>query len=303
MTKILITGGTGLIGNLISKQLLAAGREPVFLSRRAGEENGIKKFKWDIEKGLVDPAAFEGVEHVIHLAGAGIADKRWTKKYRREILDSRVKSSAVLFEQLSKHKITLKSFTGASAIGYYGARQSQRVMTEEEPFYPDFLGHTCLRWEQSYASFIEAGIRTSIIRAGVVLSRDGGAWQKMAVPFRLGLGAVIGSGRQYLSWIHVHDIARVYLHALLNENISGTFNAVAPQPVTNSEFSKLLSRSLHRPLILPPVPSFALKAVMGESAKLSTEGVNVSCRKLVDTGFRFEFGGLEKALEDLAMNR
>lgn len=302
MAKILITGGTGLIGSAICKLLLETGHTPALLSRREDKKNKIRHYQWDISRNYIDGDAFENVDYIIHLAGAGIAERRWTESYKKVILESRVKSSSVLFDFISKHNLKIKSLTGGSAMGYYGARTSEHLFTENDPSYPDFLGETCLQWEQSYAPFTELGIRTNIIRTGLVLSNEAGAYKTMAKQSKLGLGTAIGSGRQYVSWIHIYDIASIFIYTLLNESISGTFNGVASEPVSNSEFCRKLAQSLHKPFFLPNIPEFVLKLVMGESASMVTEGVKISNQKIKESGFEFKFDTLNEALKNLAGN-
>lgn len=302
MTKILITGGSGLVGQGISELLLKEDHEPRWLSRESGIENGIHKFRWDPEKNYLDESAFEGVEYLIHLAGAGIIDKAWTPSYKKKIIDSRVKSSELLFAHLAKNKLGIRAFVGASAVGYYGSEPSEHWQDETDPPGNDFLSRTCIAWEQSYRPFSESGIRTAILRTGVVLSSKGGAYAKMLAPFKWGLGAAIGNGKHYLPWIHISDLSRMYVYALFNE-LNGTYNAVASVSASNLEFSYKLAQSLHRPLLLPNVPEFLLKMVLGERAVTVTRGLKVSNAKIKAAGFRFEFDDLEKTLNDLKENR
>lgn len=300
MTKILITGGSGLIGNAISRLLVEKNYQPVLLSRIGDDSSSIKKYKWDITKGYIDSKAFEGVEHIIHLAGAGVADKRWTPAYKKEIIDSRVKSSELLFNFISKNNYNVKTLVGGSAIGYYGAKQSEKVITEADALGNDFLAESCKLWEQSYTPFINAGVRTVIIRTGVVLSHHAGAYKKMAVPFKFGLGAAIATSKQYLPWIHINDIAAMFVYALLNEKIIGVYNGVATELITNKDFSKQLAFSFNKPFFLPPVPTMLLKMAMGEGACMLTEGLKISNRKIKETGFVFEFESASAALKNLA---
>jgi len=300
MAKILITGGSGLVGSVISSKLLQNNHQPVWLSREGGDFKGIKKFKWDIDKNYIDEKAFEGIDGIIHLAGAGIADKRWTTEYKKQIIDSRVKSSELLFETISKNKFPVKTFVGGSAIGYYGAIQSQKTYTENDKAGNDFLAETCVLWEKSYEPFIKAGIRTTIIRTGIVLSNKGGAYAKMAPAFKMGFGAALASGNQYFPWIHINDIAGIYIHALFNQNINGIYNAVSSESINNCDFSKQLARSFNKPFFLPNVPKFLLKMAMGEGAIMVTDGVKTSNQKIKDSGYKFEFDSVEVALKDLA---
>jgi len=299
MAKILITGGSGLVGSAISELLLKQGHEPRWLSREKGTAGRIQKFKWDLSTNYIDPAAFDGVEAVIHLAGAGIIDKRWTNSYKKEISDSRVKSSALLFDSLSKNNYKIKTLVGASAVGYYGSAESEHTYTETDSAGNDFLSEVCKIWEKSYTPFLEAGIRTSIIRTGIVLSKNGGAYAKMVPPFKFGLGAALGSGRQYFPWIHMDDLVGIFVHTLFNEKTHGPYNAASTEPVTNKQFSQSLAKSLHKPFFLPNVPAFALNLVLGESAVTVTRGVKISNEKIKKSGYRFQYDALEKALENL----
>jgi len=300
MSKILITGGSGLVGNAISELLLKKGHEPIWLSRESGSFKGIKKYKWDISKNYIDENAFEGVESVIHLAGTGIADKRWTSDYKKQIIDSRVKSAELLFNHVSKNNIKLKTLVGCSAIGYYGAIQSEKLFTESDEPGTDFLAESCILWEKSYQPFINADIRTAIIRTGVVLSKQGGAYVKMAPAFKFGFGAGLASGKQFFPWIHINDIAGIFVHTLLNQNTNGIYNAIGSELKNNNDFSNQLAKSFNKPFFLPNVPKFILKLAMGEGAAMVTEGVKISNQKIKDSGYQFEFDSVENALKDLA---
>lgn len=300
MAKILITGGSGLVGSVISEKLLQNNHQPIWLSRESGDFKGIKKFKWDISKNYIDEKAFDGVDGIIHLAGAGIADKRWTKEYKKQIIDSRVKSSELLFETISKNKFPVKTMVGGSAIGYYGAIQSQKTFTENDKVGDDFLAETCVLWEKSYEPFIKVGTRTTIIRTGIVLSNKGGAYAKIASAFKMGFGAALESGNQFFPWIHINDIAGIFLHALFNKDVNGIYNAVSSECINNNDFSKQLAISFNKPFFLPNVPKFILKMAMGDGAIMVTEGVKISNQKIKDFGYKFEFTTAEEALKDLA---
>jgi len=299
MAKILITGGSGLVGRAISELLLKKGHEISWLSREKGNWRSIQKFRWDLKSGYIDEAAFTGVEALIHLAGTGIIDKLWTNAFKKEIIASRVKSSQLLFDTISKNNFEIKTLVGSSAVGYYGSVQSEHCYSENDAPGSDFLAQTCIAWEKSYAPFINSGIRTVIIRTGVVLSKEGGAYEKMLPAFRLGLGAPLASGKQYFPWIHIKDLAGIFIHALLHENMSGPYNAAASRPVNNREFSRELAKSLNRPLLLPPVPAFVLKLALGERAVTITSGLKINNKKIKAAGFEFEFDDLENALKNL----
>jgi uncharacterized protein (TIGR01777 family) len=300
MAKVLISGGSGLLGKAISEILLKNNDEVVWLSREEGQYNSIKKYKWDVEAKFIDERAFENVEHIIHLAGAGIADKKWSEDYKKEIINSRINSSALIYEYIKKLNIPIKSFVGASAVGFYGARSGEELINETEKPINDFLSNTCVAWEHSYNPFKELGIRTPIIRIGVILSKNGGAYKKMVTPFKYNLGCSIGSGKQYFPWIHINDVANIFVYALKHEALKETYNAVGSEHVNMNVFSKQLAKSIHRFTFLPNVPTFILKLVLGESHLMITEGLKISNQKINDTGFKFEFEKLSDALSDLA---
>jgi uncharacterized protein len=303
MAKILITGGSGLVGHTISELLLEMGHKPCWLSREAGSWRGIQKYKWSLDKKYIDLHAFDDVESVIHLAGAGIVDKRWTRDFKKEIIDSRVKSTELLWETVSKNTIQLKSFVGASAVGYYGSESSDYEFTEMDLPGRDFLAKTCIEWENSYKPFSRSNIRTTIIRTGIVLSEKGGAYAKMLPAFKFGLGAGVGKGSQFFPWIHINDLANIFIQGALNPAIQGVYNAAATESVTNHEFSKMLAESLRRPFFLPNIPEFVLKLALGERAIALTSGLKISNEKIKATGFKFEFDNLKEALNDLSKTK
>ena len=300
MAKILITGGSGLVGRAISELLLKLGHEPRWLSREAGIWKGIQKFKWNVKTNYIDASAFSDVEAVIHLAGAGIIDKRWTDAYKKEIIESRVESSRLLFNTIATNKYPIKTYVGSSAVGYYGSGLNDRVYTETDAAGNDFLAHVCKEWEKSYAPFMELGIRTVIIRTGIVLSNEGGAYKKMKPAFSLGLGAAIASGKQYFPWIHISDLANFYVQSVIEPSYRGIYNAVASITPNNKEFSKQLAKSLHRPFFLPNIPEFILKCILGERAITLTSGLRIDNSNIKKSGFVFEFDDLADALEDLS---
>jgi NAD dependent epimerase/dehydratase family enzyme len=276
MSKILITGGSGLVGRAISKLLLNMNKQPVWLSREEGMLDGIRKYRWNLEKNYIDENAFEDIEGIIHLAGAGIVDHKWTTKYKKEILDSRVKSSELLFNYVSKKKYPINYIIGGSAIGYYGSSKSDNVFTEEG-----------------------APGNDVIIRTGIVLSSEGGAYKKMVIPFKFGMGAAIASGKQFFPWIHINDLANIFIHAAFN-NITGIYNGVGSEIITNKEFSRQLAKSLKKPFFLPNVPESALKLIMGEMAITFTEGLKISNQKIKNAGYVFEYENVKDALNSFS---
>lgn len=292
MAKILITGGTGLVGTTLSKMLIDNNHEVVILSRNPKKEN---EFKWDVSKDYLDEKALENLEYIIHLAGAGIADKRWTDERKKVIIDSRVETATLLFKKIQEFNINLKSFISASGIGYYGAITSEKVFTETDSAGDDFLGEVCVKWEDAANQFKKLEIPVTILRTGVVLSKKGGALEKMRTP----IISPLGSGKQYLPWIHIEDLCQMYVDAIEKDNFSGIYNAVAPEHHTSISFSKILAKSIDRPFIGINVPSFALKLMFGDLAVILLEGSRISAKKIEKIGFSFRFKTLKKALNNL----
>ncbi|MFP4367126.1 MAG: TIGR01777 family oxidoreductase [Bacteroidales bacterium] len=297
--KILITGGSGLIGQELSKKLLQKGYEVAVLSRNKKTDAGIKTYQWDPLNNEIEKEAIETAGYIIHLAGANLSDKRWTGKRKQIIVDSRVKSADLLFDKVMESNNTIKAFISASAINYYGTVTSDKIFSENDTPGDDFLGETCRKWEKSANRFSDQGIRTVIIRTGVVLSGRGGALKKMETPVKLGIGSPIGSGRQYLPWIHLDDICNIYIKAIEDKNMHGAFNAVAPDIPTNGEFMKTLARAYKKPFWAPAVPAPLMKLLFGEMSSVLLEGSRVSTEKISESGFEFRFPELENALSDL----
>ncbi len=299
MAKVLISGGTGSIGSLMADFLHRQGHEVGLLSRSEKNDGTFKTYKWNIKDNYLDPEALESCDYIIHLAGAGIADKAWTAGRKKEIIESRVLSTDLLYNQVKKHKTPLKAFISASAVGYYGQVTSNKNFTEKDKSANDFVGKTCFLWEQAAEQFEDLGIRTVRLRIGVVLMEKGGALEKMVQPIRMGFGSPLGSGKQYIPWIHVDDLIGMFYKALTSDDMSGAYNAVAPEPASNAEFTRILARVLNKKLWLPNVPAFVLKALLGERASLVLKGSRVSSQKIESTGFTFKYGSLEPALKNL----
>jgi uncharacterized protein (TIGR01777 family) len=303
MAIILISGGTGLVGKALTKRLMTEGHEVRILSRNPQSSSQLKSFYWNVEKNEIDEKAFEGVEHIVHLAGSGIADKRWTDARKQDIIDSRVNSMKLITDVVKKKNIQLKSFVGASAIGIYGMTTSDKIFTETDTGKDDFLTQSCTQWENSYQQIQTLSAKNCIIRIGVVLSKDGGALKRLLPLFQLGLGSAVGSGKQYMPWIHINDLVSVFYEALFNPNYKGIYNAVSSEETTNQSFSKQLAKSLSKPFFFPNVPAFALKLVFGEMANVLLEGSRVSNQKLINIGFQFQFASLNKALMDIVSKK
>lgn len=302
MSKICITGGTGLIGRRLTSLLSAQGHEVLILSRSAKVgTQGVFFATWDPEQGTIDAAAVRDCDAIIHLAGAGVAEKRWTKKRKAEILNSRTQSSALLVQALKEDKGKLKAVISSSAIGWYGAdRENAKPFSETDPPHNDFLGQTCLQWEQSIEPVEQSGIRLVKLRTGIVLSNDGGALKEFKKPLQFGLASTLGSGKQIISWIHIDDLCRMFLYALQNENLYGSFNAAAPNPVSNKELTMKLAKKMRgNAFITAPVPSFVLKLILGEMSIEVLKSTTVSAEKIQQSGFQFLYPSIDAALNEL----
>jgi uncharacterized protein len=299
--KILVTGGSGLIGSRLSELLTQAGYEVAWLSRSSGTADKYKTYTWDIEGGVIQDGALEGLEAIVHLAGAGVADKRWTEARKKLILESRTKSTALLMEKLSALKRQPKVFIGASAIGYYGADTADVLIDEKSPAGDDFLAQVVKFWEVSSAAVEGIGIRRVLIRVGVVLSASGGALPQLLAPLKFGLGAPLGTGKQWMSWIHIDDLCRLFREAIENTAYTGVYNGVSPSPVTNKEITKEAAKVLNKPLWLPPVPGFVLKMALGEMAQIVLGGSKISSKKAEEMGFKFDYTHLNSALKNILL--
>jgi uncharacterized protein len=295
--NILITGASGLIGARLTTLLLQKGHQ-VFHLGRAQKFGPVKSFTWNIDEGLLDDEALKSVDTIINLAGAGIADKRWTKRRKQEVLKSRTDSVKLLAAKLKTVQNNVTTFLAASAIGYYG-NDDDRVFKESDSPGNDFLSNVTRQWEAESDKISSAKIRVVKFRIGIVLSEQGGALMEMAKPVKWFVGAPLGTGTQAVSWIHIDDLCGIFIRAVEDEQMRGTFNAVSPFPTTNAELTKLIAKQLKRPLILPAVPGFALKLLLGEMAEMVLKGNKVSSEKIQSIGFEFKFPTLDSALRDL----
>ncbi|MEM9297912.1 MAG: TIGR01777 family oxidoreductase [Bacteroidota bacterium] len=296
---VLITGGSGLVGSRITELLLAKGFKVKWLSRRSGKKGEVEVYQWDIEQGTIDVKCLDNTDFIIHLAGTGVADMKWTKDRKKEILESRTHSTQFLKTTLTSNPHSVKAFVSASAIGFYGWNSGGVWKKEESRFGDDFLATVTKAWEAEVDEVEKLGLRTVKLRIGIVLSEKGGALKEITKPIKLGAGAALGSGDQYMSWIHVDDLSNMFIHALENDKVTGVYNAVGPNPVMNKELSKQSAKVLGKPFFLPNVPGFILKLMLGEMASMVLGGSRVSSEKIEATGFEFAFPELNPALEDL----
>jgi len=289
MKKVVITGGTGLVGKTLTKLLISKGFEVVVLTRNQKLATQFTNFSfWDVDNEIIDEQLINTTDYIIHLAGEGIADKRWSLSRKKQILESRIKPLKLIYNVLQKNSFQLKALISASGVGFYGAITSDNIFTEEDVSATDFLGQTCQLWEDEVDKFNTLNVRTVKLRTGIVLTKDGGALKKMARPFKFGFGSAIGSGKQYMPWISLNDLCNMYLFAIDNNHVSGAYNAVIEDETTNLSFSKTLAKSLNKSIWLPNIPSLLLKIVLGEMATLLLEGSRVSNKKITSQGFVFQ---------------
>jgi uncharacterized protein (TIGR01777 family) len=299
--RILISGGSGLVGSAATAALQADGHTVAHLVRPGG---AIKQgdVGWDPTRATVDLAGIEGTEVVIHLSGAGIGDGRWTSARKQMLRSSRIDTTRVLVDSLSKLKQKPRTLLVASAIGYYG-NAGDEILTESSANGTDFLALLCRDWEAEARRAAPLGIRTATLRFGIILSGKGGAVPRMLTPFKLGLGGRLGSGKQWMSWIAIEDVVGIIRFAIANEQVNGPVNVVAPNPVRNEEFTRLLAGMLHRPAIFP-APAFVLKLAMGEMADAVLLGSDrVLPERLLAAGYSFRFQILEPALRAAVLSR
>jgi uncharacterized protein (TIGR01777 family) len=295
---ILLTGGSGLLGKQLTDLLLNKGYTVSLLSRKPGNNPKVKTFIWDVKKGIIDEHSVDGVDMIIHLAGAGIAEKRWTDQRKKELINSRTQSIALVYDLLKRKKHQVKKIISASGSGYY-PNSADELMTEDSPPAPNFIGQCCVEWEQVVDEGAVLGLAILKFRTGVVLTKDGGALPQLTLPVKFGIGSPIGSGRQWIPWIHHEDVADMYLFGIEHANLTGVYNMVAPNPVTNAQLTKVVAKQLKRPLWAPNVPAFLIKLLFGEMAVLVLGSTKVSPLKIEQAGFVFKYPEVEGALKEI----
>ena len=296
--KILITGGTGTVGKDLSKALKQKGHQVLLLSRNPKANSPYQMFKWNVEKQEIDPACIQGVDTIVHLAGAGIAGERWTDERKTELIESRTNSIALIYKLLKENIHQVTSVVSASAAGYYSDRGEELMFEESEPA-NDFLAECCIKWEQAVDEGAKLGLRVVKFRTGVILDKNSGALQKIAQPIKYGFGAPLGSGKQWISWIHLKDVIEMYLFGIEHEFIKGAFNMSSPKPLTNAGLTNAIAKQLKKPLWLPNVPAFALKLALGEMSAVVLGSTKMSTQKIEEIGFTFSYTNIEKALQEI----
>jgi uncharacterized protein (TIGR01777 family) len=298
--NILITGATGLIGKKMVTLLKKDNHIIHYLSTSKSKiehTSNYKGFYWHPGKGEIDLAAFEDVSVVIHLAGASVS-KKWSKAYKNEIIQSRVQTSNLLFKTLQSHPNKVKQFVAASAVGIYPDDLTAIYNEDDSKIDDSFLGEVTQLWEESTNLFKSLPLLVTTIRIGVVLAKESGALVEMTKPIKYGLGAALASGKQYVSWIHIDDLVAIFKYVIDN-NLEGIYNAVSPYPTTNEELTKAIAKTIHKPLFLPNVPKFMLRLLLGEMHQIVTSSQHVSSRKILDSGFQFQYASLSKSLQNL----
>lgn len=297
--SVLITGGSGLVGKYLTSLLLSKGYSVSHLSRKANLFGRVRVFRWDPVKKILDPQIFNGIKYLIHLAGADIGEKRWTKKRKEEIFSSRIDSARLLYNVIHENGIKLNAFITASATGYYGALTTEKIFTEEEMPASDFLGTICRLWEDTADLFDKSGVRTVKIRTSVVLAKESKALLKLLMPLKTGFLVRVGKGKQYMPWIHISDLCNIYLKAIEDIRLHGAYNAVSPQHTDHDTFMKTISGIINKPLLRLHVPGWLIRLAIGEMADVILEGTRVSSEKITGTGFAFNYAVLRNALYDI----
>lgn len=304
METVLITGGTGLIGTALSNALVKGGYKVIILTRKVtkSQQPLLQYAQWNIAQQQIDEQAIKAADYIVHLAGANVADGRWTKKRKQEIVNSRVQTGALLVKALREIPNKVKAVVSASAIGWYGPDAiipNPRPFVETDPADNTFLGTTCQQWERAIAPVTELGKRLVTFRIGIVLSNKGGAYAEFRKPLQFGMASVLGSGKQILSWVHIDDLIRLFVFALENKSIKGVYNAVAPHPVSNAQFIKQMAKIEGGFSVTMLVPAFVLKAMLGEMSVEVLKSATVSSAKIQQAGFRFRYPTIEAALKAL----
>jgi uncharacterized protein (TIGR01777 family) len=304
MATVLITGGTGLVGKRLTEMLVSKGYEVIIVTRQIPltAQKNIQYALWNVEAGQIDSDAINKSDYIIHLAGAGVADKRWTNKRKKEIVDSRIKSCELLVKALRTNENKIKAVISASAIGWYGPDPSlhENGFDENDIANTDFLGETCKEWESSIQPTTLLGKRLVILRTGIVLSKYGGALKEFLTPLKFGVAAILGNGKQKISWIDIDDLCSMYINAIENNNWHGSYNAVAPSPVSNKQLTLALAKKLRGKFFIPIyIPGFVLNFILGEMSIEVLKSCTVSSKKIQNAGYNFLYPTIESSLDHL----
>ncbi|MCH2084530.1 MAG: TIGR01777 family oxidoreductase [Saprospiraceae bacterium] len=298
MAKVLIAGGSGLVGRRLSEILTKRGYEVAHLSRTKTANYPYTIFQWDIRKQWIEDGAVEEADYVINLAGAGIVDQRWTDQRKKVIIESRTESTRLLLAYFKKLAKSPKAYISAAAIGYYGERGNTLVNESSAPG-EGFLAESCMAWENAIKEVADSGIRTAWIRIGIVMSKQGGAMPKMLIPFYFFMGSYFGNGQQWYSWIHIDDLSQMFIWAMENQEAKGAYNGVSPQPLTNKDLTIALGKARNQFFIPVPAPAFILRLAMGEMSSTILNSTKVASKKIEDAGFKFEYPEVVNAMKDI----
>jgi uncharacterized protein (TIGR01777 family) len=296
--RILITGATGMIGKKLIHTLLQLGHNISILSRKPRNIKNVTVYTWDVYKQQIDANCMEGIDTIIHLAGEGIADKKWTKERKQQIIDSRVLSTQLLHKTIKETNAPVSTFISASAVGYYGNRGDE-ILNEQSANGTGFMAKCCKLWEDAVDEGIPFNLRIVKLRVGVILGKGEGALASLEKPILFFAGAPLGSGQQWMPWVHIDDIVAMFTKAVDDTAFEGTYNACAPFPVTNATLTKAVAKQLHRPVWPIKVPEKVLEMILGKMSAVVMNSTNTSAQKLLDTGFNFKFTHLEDALADI----
>jgi len=296
MNKVLIAGGSGLIGNRLTELLLEDGFKVAWLSRTLHKQEGVEVYEWNPHSGKMDVRALNNCDVIINLAGSSISKGRWTEEFKKKIISSRLDSASCILKSLAENENQVECIISSSAIGYYGDRKDE-LLSETSDQGTGFLAETSVLWEQAYSS---ASIRHVGFRIGVVLANDGGILKEMRLPLRFGICPILGDGEQYLSWIHIDDLCRQMIHAIKNKNMQGIYNAVSPEPVNMKVFMKELAKTFQPYCLSIPTPAFLLKLFLGEKSSLILNSARVNADKIMQSNFQFQFPQLKNALHALS---
>lgn len=301
MRKVLISGASGMVGSALAKHLTEKGHQVNALYRSGTIEKipGVHYYLWDVQNGYIDVACLQGVDTIVHLAGTNIANLPWSNKVKASIVSSRTESISLIYDAIKKEKNqSIKHVISASATGYYNHRGNE-LMTESKKASLDFLGLACTAWENAVNKGSKLGLRTVILRSGLVLDSEEGALPKLAATAKLGLAAALGSGQQWTPWIHIADAIGIYSYAIEHEDMQGIYNMVAPQPIRNEQLIRAIAQRLDKPYWLPNVPAFLIRAVLGQMSQLLLSSTKVSAQKISRRGYQFQYPKIDQALRHL----